>query len=54
MELEIVPAPTDEERRAIEQALEDEAEQLPPAYESAWRRAASDDRARKIAGAPRA
>ena len=43
MELEVVPEPSDEERRAIEQALADEVEDLPPAYDSAWRRAASDD-----------
>jgi hypothetical protein len=43
MELEIVPEPSDEERRAIERALADEVDELPTAYDSAWRRAASED-----------
>lgn len=53
MELEIDPEPTEEERLAIEKALEDEVEEPRP-YESAWRRAGSEDWPRKIAGAPRA
>lgn len=43
MELEIDPEPSDEERRAIEQALADEVDEPPLGYDSAWRRAASED-----------